>query len=578
MPRATVRRAPTVDVVASSAALLAAPSLGLTLLGLSLFEQEHDRLTDLSDRLPAGVVPLIAAGLALTLADGWLLRSERPAVSAGLSVAVLAAVVPTWASWTGPAPVWRAAALAVGAFTAAGLAQVGLQWVSRRHTAVVATAYALATAAAVLQWLGYDPAADPSCLRVCRSVPVVLEPVVSASDALRLASAVTLLSALVGLTGLAADAQRGTQTPPAVRVVVGLVLGGLAVSELVRTVSPGDLDRVALAQAWIPCGVALVGLAVWVVLSRILRSRGALHQLIGHLAEVEREPSTARSGAAVQFRVPGEDRWVDITGEEAAEPERRRLHVIHVISDENGPAVRFLLPRGTMADALAPLTPARRLALGNARLTALARARVADTRAAQLRTIQRSDEERRRIERDLHDGAQQRLVTAAFHLSIAASYEASADGASLTAAQAEVSAALERLRRISRGPTPVVLESEGLEAALDELALASDIPVEVSVHGDGRIDPEPEVGAAQAAYLAVEAVLGMAASPSRARVEVMRESDALCVSVGVVLTDDRGPVRLPVEITDRVGALGGHHEVERDGLNLVVKVVVPCGS
>src|SRR3712207_6849347 len=100
----------------------------------------------------------------------------------------------------------------------------------------------------------------------------------------------------------------------------------------------------------------------------------------------------------------------------APEREARPL----VLSAPAGPAVRLLLPPGVApGEVVAGLTPARRLMLVNARLTAEARARLRELQASQRRAVATRDAERTRIERDVHDGAQQRLVSAMFHLSLA---------------------------------------------------------------------------------------------------------------------------------------------------------------
>jgi len=101
--------------------------------------------------------------------------------------------------------------------------------------------------------------------------------------------------------------------------------------------------------------------------------------------------------------------------------------------------------------------------------------------ASQRRVVAMSDAERRRIERDLHDGAQQRLVSVAFHLRVALRDVNPATAAQLTGTEARIHDALAHLRQLAHGMFPSVLADEGLEAALEELLVASDIPATLDV-------------------------------------------------------------------------------------------------
>jgi signal transduction histidine kinase len=146
----------------------------------------------------------------------------------------------------------------------------------------------------------------------------------------------------------------------------------------------------------------------------------------------------------VHFAVPGEARWVDVAGRDATDLPGQDKYV--VLSDESGPVLRLLVARGTdQGDLLAALTPATRLALQNAQLSAVAKARLADVQASQRRVVATSDSERRRIERDLHDGAQQRLVSVAFHLKVALAGADPSTSVRLAAAESRVRDALGQL-------------------------------------------------------------------------------------------------------------------------------------
>ena len=283
-----------------------------------------------------------------------------------------------------------------------------------------------------------------------------------------------------------------------------------------------------------PCPVAIVGIAVCVVVTRTLRVRTAVDRLAARLSG----PVAALSGVqGVHFAVPGEARWVDVAGRDATDLPGQDRYV--VLSDESGPVLRLLVARGTdQGDLLAALTPATRLALQNAQLSAVAKARLADVQASQRRVVATSDSERRRIERDLHDGAQQRLVSVAFHLKVALASADPSTSVRLAAAEGQVRNALGQLRRLAHGIFPSVLADEGLAAALDELIAASDVPTTLDVRTRDDVGMET----AMAAYATVAAVLNSIEHPApdtRAVILVDRDGDTLTVSAEVQALSER---------------------------------------
>ena len=187
----------------------------------------------------------------------------------------------------------------------------------------------------------------------------------------------------------------------------------------------------------------------------------------------------------------GSTRWE--TGYQSLLPGIARL----LVSDHSGAVVRLVLATGKESiDVLQALTPATRLALKNAQLAAATRTRMTEVQASQRRVVAASDAERRRIERDLHDGAQQRLISAAFQMKLVRPH-LPRDPAPLSRAEELVGNALVHLRRLAHGVFPSVLISEGLWVALDELVRASAIPATLQVTGH---DEHIESDAAMAAY------------------------------------------------------------------------------
>jgi signal transduction histidine kinase len=209
----------------------------------------------------------------------------------------------------------------------------------------------------------------------------------------------------------------------------------------------------------------------------------------------------------------------------------------------------------------------------------LLRERVDTLRGAQQRIIDAADAERRRIERDLHDGAQQRMVAVAVTLGLAEAQLASdpSHAARLIAqAREEAQLAVKELRELARGIHPALLSDRGLGAALE--ALASRAPIPVTVSGVPEAPLREPVEAA-AYFVTAEALTNVAkyARASEASVELATEDDCLRVSVrddGVGGADPSTGSGLR-GLCDRVEALDGRLEIESppgSGTTLTVKL------
>jgi signal transduction histidine kinase len=208
------------------------------------------------------------------------------------------------------------------------------------------------------------------------------------------------------------------------------------------------------------------------------------------------------------------------------------------------------------------------------------RDRVDHLRSARQRILEAAEEERRRIERDLHDGAQQRMVAVAVTLGLAeAQLATDPDGAAKLLAQAreEAQEAVRELRELARGIHPALLSERGLGAALEALARRAPVPVDVS--------PVPEVEICRAVesaayYFTAEALTNVAkyARASRASVELSVDEERLCVEVsddGVGGADPEvgGGLR---GLHDRVDALDGRFEiVSPPGEGTTLRVELP---
>jgi len=193
------------------------------------------------------------------------------------------------------------------------------------------------------------------------------------------------------------------------------------------------------------------------------------------------------------------------------------------------------------------------------------RPRLGDVEASRARVVAAADETRRRIERDLHDGAQQRLVSLGLevHGAVAITPPELTDlRARLSRISADLSEVLDELRRIARGIHPAVLTEGGLEPALRALARRSPVPVELDVQLHGRMPDRVEVAAY---YLVSEALTNVAkhSQASVVRVEVMIDEGSLSLAIrddgigGADITRGSGLLGL----SDRVETFGGTIEI-----------------
>ena len=204
----------------------------------------------------------------------------------------------------------------------------------------------------------------------------------------------------------------------------------------------------------------------------------------------------------------------------------------------------------------------------------------AQLNASRARIVAAGDEARRRLERDLHDGIQQRLVSLALTLRRAEKSAPPVVGDVLSQAVSQLDDATEELRKIARGIHPAILSQGGLGPALRGLARRSPVPATVTIRADGRL-PEPVEVAAY--YVVAEALTNAArhAAASQIRVEVSKNGDALrlCVSDDGVGGADPAHGSGLTGLSDRVEALGGIMSVKSPrGGGTSIDVMLPSGQ
>jgi signal transduction histidine kinase len=305
-----------------------------------------------------------------------------------------------------------------------------------------------------------------------------------------------------------------------------------------------------------------------------LRTEGAA-SLREQLARVLGDPTLD-----VAYRLD-DGRYVDAAGEPLELPESPNRAITLVTAQ--GEEVAALVHDPALLDEPALVESVRAtagLVLENERLAAQVRAQLAEVRASRVRLVAATDAERRRLERNLHDGAQQRLVTLSIALGLAASRGDVANSEVLSGAQDEVEEAIAELRELARGIHPTILREEGLEAAVEGIARRTLLPVTVAGSVNDRLPDAVEL----AAYFLVSETLTNVvkhASASQATVRLERDGDVLRV---VVADDGVGGARAAPDsglagLRDRLEALDGKLLVESEpGDGTSITAEIPCGS
>ncbi len=318
----------------------------------------------------------------------------------------------------------------------------------------------------------------------------------------------------------------------------------------------------------------------------------SIDEVLPRMAEIVASGTGARR-AAVWLRVGGELRrtavfpqsdetWphsVPASGDEvmvpdadATVPVRHRGEVLGAVTVAMPPTE----PLTAMHEKLlADVASQAGLVLRNVRL-------IEDLRASRQRLVAAQDEERRRLERNIHDGAQQQLVALAVKLRLVETLapkdpEKAAEMAAQ--AKAEVQDALENLRDLARGIYPPLLADQGLAAALEAQARKAAVPVAVHPDGVGRYPQEVEAGAY---FCVLEALQNVAKYAEASRVDVRLRADNGEL-VFEVSDDGRGfdPQRTPAgsgltNMRDRLEALGGSVDVtSRPGEGTTVRGRIP---
>jgi len=295
--------------------------------------------------------------------------------------------------------------------------------------------------------------------------------------------------------------------------------------------------------------------------------------LRGRLAGALGDPSLE-----VGYRLAERDAYVDDDGRVLELPDARSSRAVTIVREDDEPLAALVHDRAALADPelLDSVAAASRIAIVNARLQAEVRSQLEDIEASRRRIIEAGDMQRQRLERELHEGAEQRLAEVAVLLDEIGKGASPAFGAMLEETLAELERAQAELIEFARGVHPRVLTEGGLAAALADLAGRAPVPVDLAVT-DRRF---PAAVEAAVYFVCSEALtnVGKYAEASRATIEVTLRDGAVTL---LVRDDGRGGASMDAGfglrgLADRVEALGGQLSIEsRLGEGTLVSADLP---
>jgi signal transduction histidine kinase len=527
----------------------------------------------------------IAADLALSwaLAAASVVVLERPRwrQARWLLAAAAFAVLGADLEWARSSAAWTLGVVLAGLWTAV-LAHLALTFPDGRPWSpaarvVVAGAYVVTLGGQLLGALVGPDAPDVLSVASYREFANTLDRAQEIAGAgLVVAGLFLALQRARIVRGPAARAQGPVLFAAVMTALVGLVWLGWGIATGTQVTA---LETAGRAVA-ISMPIGIVSGIVW---SRLRRSEASelVVELRPEAASMRERLARALGDPTLQvaYRL-GDGRYVDPAGLPMDLPHRADRAITAVTAA--GEEIAVLVHDPALLDEPALVASVRAtaaLVLENERLAAEVRSQLAEVRASRGRIVAAADAERRRIERNLHDGAQQRLVTLAVALELEAS-RAGVAGDVLSRAQDEVEQAIAELRELARGIHPTLLREEGLDAAVEALARRAPIPVTVSSNVGGRLAAHVEI----AAYFVVSEALTNVfkhASATEASVLIERDPPRLRVTVH---DDGAGGARVRAEsglagLSDRLEALDATLAITSEpGQGSTISAVFPCAS
>jgi signal transduction histidine kinase len=508
----------------------------------------------------------VAVALAVTGVCWFLAEFDSPGVdssllfTAGLLLATSCPVLVTWLMFAYPD----------------GRLETG------RERAAVIVAAGAGVAVGVLPALWFRPA-SAGCRSCSENLASIWDDPDATTEVTRLGLRLAIAAAVAAI---ACGAWRLARASPARRRLdAPIIVPGCAYLVAVSWTYALSIERGFVTtggtehRLWIAQAIALIALGGGVIVTevRIRRTRSSVARLVVHLDEAvggaRIRDTLARSlrTADLELIYPlGEGRYVDAEGRPVVLPPPAGWSATPLVYDGDHTAAVLVHRPGLLDDSAAveEIANVAQLALDNERLRAELRAQELDLRASRTRIVETGDAERRRLERDLHDGAQQRLVGLLMAARLARATAAAGVGpatlACLDRIGGDLQSAIDELRDIAEGIHPAVLSYAGLGPALDSLADGASL--EVGSVPSGRF----AVAVENAAYR----VVAEAARTGPTRVIASRREDVLVVDVDTVTP----PGSVMVDLQDRVGAANGSIAVtEVAGNRVAVRVELPCG-
>ena len=528
----------------------------------------------------------LTAGLGLVAAGIFAVWDRTMGAAGQLTIAIgLGWFALMWIGWVAGPEFARSLGMLVAPLLLPALVHLVISYPSRRgpttwSRVAIGIGWVVAAGVSVARAVVRDPFLDPYCWNNCSANVFLIVPnpeLARVIDEFWLWFVVAAGAVTVGIAGWRlARAGRATRVAWWLAVVPAAVAaGGYAAHAVALLRDPAeDPAKVVFRSIHLVQAVALSCLAIgvaWAVI-RARRRRSAVARLADDLGAAP-SPGSLQSALVrtlgdaslrVSYWLPDSQRYVDAAGQ------------ANTMQSGHGRATTFVVRHGQpvalvehdaglydAAELEEQIGSAARLAIDNERLAAEVQARMEDLRSSRTRIVEAADIARRRLERDLHDGAQQRLLAFTYELRLARAATTEPElAAALDAVLAEARTALAELRELANGIFPAILDEAGLDAALWSLAEESTYPLEISAVPAERLPAAVE----RTAYLLVAGAVETATAGLS--IAVTHPGHWLVVEI-------RGATgALPEHLADRLGALGGTLARRTNGL----RAEIPCGA
>jgi signal transduction histidine kinase len=425
-------------------------------------------------------------------------------------------------------------------------------------------------------------------------------------DRIQLATTVVIAGAALVVAAFAATRLRGTGKgarrilrPVVVAGVVAALVAAWDAIDLITFIASGE-GLLRFSEPWreiaswlIIAAVSLVPIGFLVGVVRLRMAHGPLAALA---LELDRSPDPGRLQYALRHALGDPslellrwDRdtasWLDAHGLSVTPPKEDSSIAVTTL-ERDGEAIAAIVHDRVLQEdpgMVAAATAVLRLAVENERLSTEVREQLAFVRASRARLVEAAEAERRRIERDLHDGAQQRLIGIALSLQEArAEARRQAPDApflmQLDDTAEELLAAIDELRELARGIHPAVLTDDGLGVAVKSLTRRAAVPVELNLSLNGRLPPAIE---ATAFYVVAEALTNVTRHARARSVSVRVAHQNALLEIEVEDDGDGGAdARFGTGINglvDRLDAVSGTLEIHSpSGGGTHLKAIIPC--